>query len=131
MEFDNNVPIYLQVIREIKQSIVNGTLALGEKLPSARELAIQYQINPNTANRIYRDMEADGLCFTRRGLGTFVTEAEETRVRIREEMAEQLLFSFVKGMRTLGYEKEALLRLLEQTYDAVKETKTETEDLMV
>ena len=53
MEFKTNIPIYLQVIEDIKQKIIAGTLPLGSKLPSSRELAIEYQINPNTAARIY------------------------------------------------------------------------------
>lgn len=74
MEFKTNIPIYLQVIEDIKQKIIAGTLPLGSKLPSSRELAIEYQINPNTAARIYSEMESMGLSYTRRGIGTFVTE---------------------------------------------------------
>ena len=74
MEFSNNIPIYIQVINEIKKDMVNGVVALGEKLPSGRELAFKYKINPNTANRIYKEMESEEICYTKRGLGTYVTE---------------------------------------------------------
>ena len=52
MEYNNNLPIYLQVINQIKKDMIQGKLPMGEKLPSTRELAVQYQINPNTAARV-------------------------------------------------------------------------------
>ena len=117
MEFDNNIPIYVQVINDIKNDIVKGTLPLGEKLPSGRDLALKYQINPNTANRIYKELEAEEICFTKRGLGTFVTEDGEKLKRIREEMAETLLDNFISGMKNLGFSKEEVIRLLDMKYE--------------
>ncbi|QHQ61804.1 GntR family transcriptional regulator [Anaerocolumna sedimenticola] len=117
MEFDNNIPIYIQVINDIKKDIINGALALGEKLPSGRDLAYKYKINPNTANRIYKEMEAEEICYTKRGLGTFVTEDKEKLKNIREEMAGSLLDSFIEGMKQLGFTKEELIHLLEHKYD--------------
>ena len=118
MEFDNNIPIYLQVINDIKRDMVNGVIALGEKLPSGRDLAFKYKINPNTANRIYKEMEAENVCFTKRGLGTYVTEDVDKLKKIREEMAGTLLDNFIEGMKQLGFTKEELIQLLEQKYDA-------------
>lgn len=117
MEFDNNIPIYLQVITDIKKDMVNGTLALGEKLPSGRDLAFKYKINPNTANRIYKEMEAGEICYTKRGLGTFVTEDKEKLNCIREEMAGTLLINFIEGMKQLGFTKGDLIHLLEEKYN--------------
>ena len=116
MEFDNNIPIYIQVIKDIKKDIVNGVLQLGERLPSGRELAIKYKINPNTANRIYKEMEAEEICFTRRGLGTFVTEDVTKLKNIREEMADSLLEDFTIGMSQLRYTKEEIIQLIEEKY---------------
>ena len=117
MEFDNNIPIYLQVINDIKRDMVNGVIALGEKLPSGRDLAFKYKINPNTANRIYKEMEAENVCFTKRGLGTYVTEDVDKLKKIREEMAGTLLDNFIEGMKQLGFTKEELIQLLEQRFD--------------
>lgn len=119
MNFNTNMPIYIQVINQIKQDIVCGTLELGSKMPSARELAIKYKINPNTANRIYKEMETEEICYTRRGLGTFVTEDEKKIKSIRKEMAEELLQHFIGGMKDLGYEKEELLQLVETQYNKI------------
>jgi DNA-binding transcriptional regulator YhcF (GntR family) len=117
MEFMNNVPIYLQVIDDIKRDIVNGILSMGEKMPSGRDLALKYKINPNTASRIYREMEAEGICFTRRGLGTFVTENKAMIIKLRESMAEEFVNSFIQGMKSLGFTKDELNNLISEKYD--------------
>lgn len=112
LEYNNNIPIYLQVIDRIKKDMIQGKLPMGEKLPSTRELALQYNINPNTAVRIYKEMEQQKMCFTKRGLGTFVTEDPEIFNAIREDMAVELLNNFINGMKELGYSKEALIEAL-------------------
>ncbi len=112
MEYNNNLPIYLQVINQIKKDMIQGRLPMGEKLPSTRELAVQYQINPNTAVRVYKEMEQSGMCFTKRGLGTFVTEDAEVIKTMKEEMAKELLDGFVNEMQDLGFTKEELVELL-------------------
>lgn len=112
MDFKNNIPIYLQVINDIKHKISLGELKLGEKLPSTRELAVKYQINPNTAVRVYSDMEGEGLCFTKRGLGTFVTEDEEKYLSVKKEMANEYVETFAENMRGLGLDIEAMIELL-------------------
>lgn len=117
MEFDNNVPIYIQVIKDIKKDIVKGVIQLGEKLPSGRDLALKYQINPNTANRIYKELETEEICFTKRGLGTYVTLDEEKLKSIREEMAGSLLDNFIVGMKDLGFKKEEIIKIIEVKYD--------------
>ncbi|MCM1467173.1 MAG: GntR family transcriptional regulator [Alistipes sp.] len=103
MEFKANVPIYLQVIDDIKKKIVCGRIQLGDKLPSTRELAVSYQINPNTAVRIYNEMELLGICYTKRGLGTFVTEETQVYESMKEEMARFRIEEYVSEMKELGY----------------------------
>lgn len=114
MEFKNNSPIYLQVIGDVKKRIVLGEVKLGEKMPSTRELALQYQVNPNTAVRVYNEMESMGLVFTKRGLGTFVTEDVEKYNSIRNEMAREYVSSFVEGMSHIGFSKEEILKCVEE-----------------
>ncbi|ABX41657.1 GntR family transcriptional regulator [Lachnoclostridium phytofermentans] len=121
MEFNNNMPIYMQVIHELKKELIRGNLALGSKMPSARDLAIQYQINPNTANRIYREMELQELCYTKRGLGTFATEDEQRLMRVREEMAKEYMSAFLIGMRDLGLQEEDVISLIKKEFDNTKE----------
>lgn len=117
LEFDNNVPIYIQVLNDIKSDIVKGALLPGEKMLSARDLAIKYQINPNTASRIYKELEAEELCYTKRGLGTFVTEDQEKVENIKEEMSNALIDTFIKGMKELGFSKEQLIEMISERYE--------------
>lgn len=117
MEFNNTMPIYIQVIRSIKKDMIHGRLNLGDKLPSARDLAIQYQINPNTVNRIYRELEQMELCYTKRGIGTYVTEDETKLSLIRKEMADDVLKDFFQEMKELGFTKEELTRIINENYD--------------
>lgn len=112
MEFNPALPIYLQVMTAIKRDIVNGRLSLGDKLPSVRDLALQYTINPNTAGRVYRELEGEGVCFTRRGMGTFVTEDEKKAVQMKREMAYELAQNFLKGMQNIGISREEAVRYL-------------------
>jgi len=122
MEFDNNIPIYIQVIYDIEKDIITGKLGLGEKMPSGRDLALKYKINPNTASRIYKELEAQAICFTKRGLGTFVTEDGERVEQIRKDMANDLLEQFISGMDKLGIQKAEILAMLEEKYLEFKET---------
>lgn len=114
MEFKNNSPIYIQVINDIKHRIVLGELKLGGKLPSTRELAVMYQVNPNTAVRIYNELEGMGICFTKRGLGTFVTENIEKYNSIKSEMAWEYVQGFVEGMKGLTINKEEMIEYIEK-----------------
>ncbi len=114
MEFNPTLPIYLQVVTAIKREIITGRMPLGQKLPSVRELAIQYAINPNTAGRVYKELESEQVCFTRRGMGTFVTEDAGKVERLKEEMAGELVDQFLEGMRQLGIPRdEAVERIKE------------------
>ena len=114
MNFDPMAPIWLQVATRLKQQIVTGELPPGSKLPGGRDLAIQYGINPNTAARIYQEMEREGLCRTQRGLGTFVTESRETIGALREEMARQAVSRFLADLAGLGLSREEAIRLIQK-----------------
>lgn len=116
MEFSASIPIYLQVVEEIKRLMISGELKPGDKLWSARDMAIRYQINPNTAARVYKELESLNLCFTKRGLGTYITESPGIVDTLRKERAEQMIQDFVKEFKTLGYDKDALHKLLDDVY---------------
>ena len=105
MEYNTASPIYLQVINELKKKMVKGELKPGEKMPSNRELAVLYKVNQNTAARIYREMESMGLCYTKRGIGTFVSEEDDMISGLKKEMAEELVRNFMQEMEDLGFQK--------------------------
>ena len=114
MQFDSTRPIWLQVMRELEISIVTGERGPGEKLPGGRDLALAYTINPNTAARVYQILEQEQVSFTRRGLGTFVTEDPERIRLLRSEMAEQLLDQFLNGIERLGITKEEAIDMIKE-----------------
>ncbi len=114
MEYNSSLPIYLQVANLIKRDIVTGKRELGEKLPSVRELAVSYTINPNTVSRVYKELEMEGVCFTRRGMGTFVTENPKKVKSMKEEMAGTLIREFLEGMQQLGFTRVEAIRILEE-----------------
>lgn len=103
MRFDPGKPIYLQVAEDIRQKVVLGIYKPGDRLPSSRELAVEYSINPNTAVRVYHELNDQGICRTKRGLGTFVTESVSTISRIRNELAKRTADAFVNSMKQLGF----------------------------
>jgi GntR family transcriptional regulator len=114
MQFNNREPIYLQVIDDIKKKIVTGKIRSGEKLPSTRTLSEEYGINPNTAARIYKEMETMELCYTKRGLGTFVSESEEMIDEIKQTMAEKYINHFTEEMLGLGYSIDEMIKFIEK-----------------
>ncbi len=114
MEFSTSTPIYLQVVEEIKRMLISGELKPGEKLWSARDMAVRYKINPNTAARVYKELELQNLCFTKRGLGTYLTEEEGIAERLKREKAEKLLADTIAVFLGMGYTKEELQELFQK-----------------
>ena len=73
-QFSNDAPIYAQLIEQIKVGIVTGAFPPGDRLPSVRDLATEAGVNPNTMQRALAELERDGLVFSQRTAGRFVTE---------------------------------------------------------
>ena len=116
MDFIANNPLYLQVVTDIKKQIITGKLPPGARLPSTRELAAQYKINPNTAVRVYNQLEQEGITFIRRGIGTFVTEQEDIIMEFKSERAESLIRELLEELKSLGVKKEEIIEIIERSY---------------
>lgn len=114
MEFNNNMPIYLQVIHKIKQDIITGKLKPGEKMLSSREYSQELGLNFNTVARVYKEMEMENIVFTKRGLGTFITESEEKIENIRYDTAKELLENFVNGMEQIGFTRNEMIEFIKE-----------------
>ena len=126
IEFDNNLPIYLQIMTHLKRQIVTGVLQPGDKVPAVRELAAELTINPNTVQRALSELEREGTVESRRGLGRYVTSEEGKIMAIKKEMAGELLERFIGGMRELGFQGSDIAAIVA---DAVR-TDAKTETLM-
>ncbi len=118
MNFESNFPIYIQIMNLIKKEIVSGKLKWGEKLASVRDLSRELKVNPNTIQRSYQELEREDLVFTQRGMGTFVTEDENIIIELKENMASNIVKSFIQDMKSIGYDKEEIIKLIQ---DKVKE----------
>ena len=114
MEYDPMSPIWLQVVNRIKGAIATGAMIPGEKLPGGRDLAVQFSINPNTAARVYQELEREGLCETRRGLGTYVTGDAERITRLRTRMAADAAGRYLRDLKNLGLSRADAVRLLNE-----------------
>lgn len=106
--FNNSVPIYLQIVSEIKKQIVSGKLIPGERIPSVRELALIYKVNPNTMQKALIELEENGLIKTERTNGKFVTEDENIINKIKNDYAENLTQNYLSEMISLGITKQEI-----------------------
>lgn len=113
MEFQSNTPIYLQLIDMIKLQIISGQLQPGEKLPSVRDLAMQYGVNPNTMQKALSELEWEKLVYTVRTTGRYVTEDADLIQKLRKELAEMRIGEFFTELHKLGYSKAEIWQLLE------------------
>lgn len=111
----DGVPIYQQIVNQVKYLTASGRLTAGEQLPPVRKLAEQILVNPNTVARAYRELESAGVLTTRRGSGVFVTEgvsplSRREQNRILNERLDQL----IAEARQMDVDIETLVTLLRQ-----------------
>ncbi len=106
--FNNSVPIYLQIVSEIKKQIISGKLIPGERIPSVRELALIYKVNPNTMQKALIELEENGLIKTERTNGKFVTEDENIINKIKNDYADNLTQNYLSEMISLGITKQEI-----------------------
>ena len=117
--FDNNKPIYLQIMEKIKLQIISHKLEPNQQLPTVRELASEAGVNPNTIQRALSDLEREGFVYTKRISGRFVTEDLDLILQSRKQLSEEQLQQFVTGMVEFGYEKEELPTVLRDYIEGV------------
>ena len=113
-QFRNDLPIYTQLMGQLQQRIVSGTLAPGERLLSVRDLASEAGVNPNTMQRALTELERMGLVYSQRTAGRFVTEDEGRIRQLREDLAGDLAKEFLAGMKQLGFAQEDILALIKR-----------------
>ena len=113
-QFSNDAPIYSQLIAQIKVGIVTGAFPPGERLPSVRDLATEAGVNPNTMQRALAELERDGLVYSQRTAGRFVTEDLRMIAAAKRSLAESHIQTFLQAMAHLGYGREEILAILSQ-----------------
>ncbi|MGL4762135.1 MAG: GntR family transcriptional regulator [Sarcina sp.] len=115
-EVNDNEPIYVQIIKHIKVSIVTKILEPGDEIPSRRELAEILKVNPNTVQRAYKDMEGLGLIETVRNFPSKITLNEEVLINIKKELLLDAVSTFTKSMKDLKLSKEEVIDLINKSY---------------
>ena len=114
--FDNNIPIYIQLVEKIEKYIISGKLKVGERLPSVREFANVFQVNPNTMQKALQELEEKKLIYTERTNGKFVTNDYKIIEKLKKEYANNLVDNYYEKMLDLGFTKE-------ETFEYLKERK--------
>lgn len=112
-QFDNDKPIYLQMVELIKTEIISGRLKSGEKIPSVRELAVQAKVNPNTVQKALAELERCGLIYTERTNGKFVTENKSIIKAYRDGIINEKVESFLKDMINIGVSEDEIREYLD------------------
>ena len=104
--FDNERPIYIQLVEQFKIYIVSGKIGPGERLPSVRDMAISLKVNPNTLQRALMELEEDGFIYTERTNGKFVTNNRELINNKKDEYAKEKVKKYFMDMDELGFDKK-------------------------
>jgi GntR family transcriptional regulator len=116
MEFKLHIPIFLQIIESIKSDIIHGHLIPGDQLPSVREYADTLRVNPNTVQKAFQEMENDGLCESRRGLGRYIIDEQDLAARLKKEKLQQLTSDYLQDMLALDLELNEILNHITTHY---------------
>ena len=107
--FDTNLPIYSQIIDRIKLCIANEKYKPSEKIPSVRDLAVEYGVNPNTMQKSLTKLEEQGLMYTERTSGRYITGDIELISKLKQDIPNSIIDSFVTEMIEAGIERDQIL----------------------
>jgi GntR family transcriptional regulator len=122
LDLHSGVPVYRQIIDQVRGGMAAGTLTAGDQLPTVRQLAVDLEINPNTVMRAYRELELGGMLETHQGTGTFISDKKVSRNNAeRERQLDQLAGEVAARAGAAGFTIDELLgRLRELTPDSTK-----------
>jgi len=111
--FQPDRPIYVQLMEKIKLAIASGIYPAGFKLPAVRDMATEVSVNPNTLQKALSELEREGLVYSQRTTGRYVTEDEKVIEQVRQDIVYEQILLFIKKMESLGYSKTEILTLVE------------------
>lgn len=112
-DFNDDRPIYMQLMEQIQLRIVSGIYKAGEKLPSVRDMAGDAAVNPNTMQKALTELERTGLVFSQRTSGRFITEDVNMIKNIRNGLARDQIEKFLHNMEKIGYANQETIQLIE------------------
>ena len=110
LDLHTGVPVYRQLIDQVRAGIASGSLTAGDQLPTVRQLAVDLAINPNTVMRAYRELELGGLLETHQGTGTFISDKKPEKKTVeRERQLSQMAGEFAARAGAAGFTLEELI----------------------
>lgn len=111
--FNDDRPIYLQIMEQIQLRIICGIYKSGEKLPSVRDIASEASVNPNTMQKALTELEKTGLVFSKRTSGRFITEDTIMIKNMKDNLAKEKIINFLNNMKKIGFTQEETVKLVE------------------
>lgn len=111
---DADKPIYIQLIEQIKLRILSGYYPMGEKIPAVRDMAKEAGVNPNTMQKALTNLEQDGLIYSKRTSGRFVSDDEKLLETLKKELANKKIKEFFVQMEGLGFSTDQTLELTQK-----------------
>ena len=118
MNYTNTSPIYVQIMEDIKEKIIMGTYVANMQIPPVRELAITYEVNPNTMQRSLAELEKEGYLYTMRTAGRFVIDDAKRIEQMKQELLRNKIDVFLKEVNVFDMEDEEVLKKIKERMDA-------------
>jgi DNA-binding transcriptional regulator YhcF (GntR family) len=113
-DFDNERPIYIQLVEKLRLAIISGEYASGSKIPSVRELSLTAKVNPNTMQKALTELESEGLIYTERTNGKFVTKDAKLIEKSKKILAKEKVLKYVEDMNSIGLTFEDAIKYLQE-----------------
>ena len=120
INFNKRDPVYVQVVQHFKEQIASGYYEPGQEIPSRRELANQLKINPNTAQRAYKEMEEAGLIYTEGNNPSRITKDEQVLTSVRTDLIEEAVDSFIAAVEPINISIEELVDMIKVKFERQK-----------
>lgn len=115
LDLHTGVPVYRQLIDQVRAGVASGTLSAGDQLPTVRQLAVDLEINPNTVMRAYRELELGGMLETHQGTGTFISDKKlEKKSAERDRQLGQMAGEFAARAGAAGFTLEELIERMRE-----------------
>ena len=112
--FDNDRPIYIQLVGKLRLEIISNKLKPGERIPSVRELALEARVNPNTMQKALAELENEGLIYTERTNGKFVTTNIKLIEKMKKQMAKEKVNNYLQDMKNIGISYKEAIKYLQE-----------------
>ena len=116
-DFNSSTPLYMQIIDYIKGEIISGKRSAGSKVESVRDMAQTMGVNPNTVQRAFAELERQGLMYSERTSGRYITTDEKLVRTIKENSVMQIVKDFVDAMVKSGFTEDDIVRLIKEYFE--------------